>query len=296
MPHPLEIPTFLKQDQMRIYHFLKRHIDYRTYAAWSRDPTGKALIFIHGFNGSANATWNDFYGLYGNFPEFSGYDLFFYQYDSMNVQANNVAVNFYHLIDELYKHPNNSITTCFPPPRNKSRTADRQDAITLPDREGLTYSKIVIVAHSLGAVVTRRALLFAKKDRREWVDLTSMILFAPAHMGARAIPHLRSLLFPWPLKFLAGLIEFKLASLDDLMPHSDTLNDILAETKELKIKGEHQFTIAKSVVWAGKELIVYNANFLDDPNPIEFEDKDHINVCKSSPEFLRPIEEIKKVL
>jgi hypothetical protein len=52
------------------------------------------------------------------------------------------------------------------------------------------YKRVILAAHSLGAVICRWALLFAHNKKKAgaadhgWVDRTAMVLFAPAHMGA----------------------------------------------------------------------------------------------------------------
>src|SRR5713226_7104842 len=51
------------------------------------------------------------------------------------------------------------------------------------------YGSVVVVAHSLGAVVARQALLDLDEDRNpKWLNKISLVLFAPAHMGADVVP------------------------------------------------------------------------------------------------------------
>ncbi|MDX0196885.1 hypothetical protein GOC06_26085 [Sinorhizobium meliloti] len=45
-------------------------------------------------------------------------------------------------------------------------------------------TKVTVIAHSLGAPVSRRALLDAIRNQASWAGKTRLQLFAPAHMGA----------------------------------------------------------------------------------------------------------------
>ncbi|MBL0341251.1 MAG: hypothetical protein IPP71_10135 [Bacteroidetes bacterium] len=67
-----------------------------------KKPSKKALIFIHGFRGSTNSTFNDFHYLFRNYNQFLGYDIFFYGYDSLWVRANISANQFCDFIDYLH--------------------------------------------------------------------------------------------------------------------------------------------------------------------------------------------------
>ena len=49
-----------------------------TYVFWAVKPVGKAVVFIHGFNGSTADTFSEFEVLFRDNAEFDGYDVYFF--------------------------------------------------------------------------------------------------------------------------------------------------------------------------------------------------------------------------
>jgi hypothetical protein len=159
-----------------------------------------------------------------------------------------------------------------------------------------TYLQIVIVAHSLGAVVTRYALNAGHEDKQKWLDKCKLVLFAPAHIGAQR--ELKSFVdFPGPIKCLGPFIRYFVLTFNQLVdptiiikPMTDKCNDLIEK------EGIQTFTIAKKVIWASPERVVINDFFLKDPKPLIFQKKGHSAVCKPTRSFIKPIEELKAVL
>ena len=54
---------------------------------------------------------------------------------------------------------------------------------SLQPRNGFAYSSVVIAAHSLGAVVTRRALLEAARDSPSWIHKRAPGALCPGSLG-----------------------------------------------------------------------------------------------------------------
>ncbi|MBX3252720.1 MAG: hypothetical protein KF862_01165 [Chitinophagaceae bacterium] len=233
------------------------------------NPTN-LVIFVHGFNGKATGTWDEFPNLIRNNNDFTNSDIIFYGYDSLKGQANNNAVKFYRtLISVCESNPNN--------------LGFKRDGLTA----NFSYQRILIVAHSLGAVIVRRALLNAKSENKPWLQNCRMILFAPAHRGAR-IQNLVAESLPTVGKILAGLGFLTIPVLDDLRPNSQTIQNLITDSQGHLNQNAGQFTIAHEVVWANNEIVVHNDQFCNDPVATLIDNKSHTSVCKPKATFLDP--------
>ncbi|MES2429391.1 MAG: alpha/beta hydrolase [Bacteroidota bacterium] len=220
------------------------------------------VIFVHGFNGSATATWDDFPRLIRTTNDFAHADVIFYGYESLKGQANNNAIKFYSLLKAACENNPNKLGF------ERKEIGDDH-----------SYKKILIIAHSLGAVIVRRALLNAKSENKIWLDKCKMILFAPAHRGAR-IPDLILESLPKIVRVLAGLGMIAIPIINDLRPNSQTILNLIADSEKLLEKNEGDFTIASHVIWANNEKVVHNQRFCVDPVATLIDNKSHVAVCK----------------
>jgi hypothetical protein len=89
----------------------------------------------------------------------------------------------------------------------------------------------VIVSHSLGAVVVRRAVLDGIKDEERWTDLVRLVMFAPAHLGAN-VKVLLTLTIGKILAALEAYFRTKYPVLNQLEPDSKTLELLWNESQE----------------------------------------------------------------
>lgn len=228
------------------------------------------VIFVHGLNGKATGTWDEFPNLIRTYNDFANSDVIFYGYDSLKVQANNNAVKFYNLLKFVCEHSPNKL-------------GYKRDNVT----DDYKYQRIIVVAHSLGAIVTRRALLCAKNENKVWLPNCRMVLFAPAHKGAR-IQNLITESLPAFGKILVGLGLLTIPVLEDLRPTSQTIQNLIADTQAYLHQNTGQFTIAHEVVWANNEIVVHNDQFCDDPVATLIDNKTHITICKPNENYLDP--------
>lgn len=246
---------------------------------WSLNPGNKALVFIHGFNGSSMETFGDFNLEFRYMPEYLEYDVFFFSYNSASNQIENNALKFLDFLNAL----NNDIGAII----SNSKTQVLREA---------PYSKIVIVAHSLGAVVTRIALNYGYDDNEGWVDNCHLVLFAPAHNGAHkdyeTFIDARGI-----LKIAGFILGRKILALRQLTDVSIIIQPMANRVMEL-INGEgiKTFTVAKLVVWADPDQVVINRRFGSDPKAVPFENKGHQAVCKPTRNFKQPFQELAKIL
>ncbi len=272
-------------------HFIPRPLrgwGRKTYASFSKEPEVRtACIFVHGFNGSPALTWLNFPELSERGVELRKADIYYYGYDSLYQQVNVSAVHFEEFLTVLMSNPGAVTPSFIDKYRRDESFLDRPH-----------YQQVLIVGHSLGAVIIRRALLFAHRRGVAWLPVVKTMFFAPAHLGARIIALLKDSLFEKPLVVLAVAVRYKIPTIDDLKQNSPTLAGILNETITLQAQDpspEH-FTIAKSVIIAGDEKIVYTDPFCKDPPPHPIDDKQHSNVCKPKEYFMEPVQLVETVL
>lgn len=233
------------------------------------NPTN-LVIFVHGFNGKATGTWDEFPELIRSNNDFENVDVIFYGYDSLKGQVNNNAVRFYNLLTSVCENSPNRLGF------KRSNIAD-----------DFRYQRILVIAHSLGAIVVRRALLNAKSENKAWLANCKMILFAPAHKGAR-IQNLIMESLPSVGKILAGLGLLRIPVLDDLRPTSQAILNLIADSQVYLNQNIGEFTIAHKVIWANNEIVVHNDQFCNDPVATLIDNKSHTSVCKPRPDYLDP--------
>src|SRR5262245_20114048 len=105
---------------------------------WAIKPAARAVVFVHGFGGQAEATWDEFSTLLPLQPQCDGRDLLFYGYDSLTKQAPVSAAQFLEFLQPLATDPYAQVIQ---PTLKDARRADPQ----------FQYKAITLVAHSLGA-------------------------------------------------------------------------------------------------------------------------------------------------
>ena len=251
------------------------------FANWSKSPGETAVFFIHGFRGNAIKTWVEFPAYITSDPRFRNCDFFFYGYDTLRQQIGYSAAAFYRFIDDIYKSNdtiyNESIGNALGQSRKK-----------------ITYSNIVIVAHSMGAVVTRFAILNAIKEKAVWVQQAKMVLFAPAHRGA-LVHKLWVDSLPPLINAIANVINFTLVTISELDPKSDTLKDLLSKSEKYLNTTYEPCITAKEVVAASRDNIVKTLDFLNDPVPTPLQGN-HTSVCKPRKGFEQPLNIVAKYI
>lgn len=254
---------------------------------YSVNPSGKMIVFVHGFNGHATRTWSDFPGVMVGRPRCADADLFFYGYDALRTSASVSAAMLRENLQSIWGRPMELA----------NRLLDREAA-----RRDFTYASITLVAHSLGAIVSRLALVDAMRStpRDEWVAHARLVLFAPAHSGASVIPLAVQSLTGLPavgayLNAVVPWVKFRYRVLQDLEPECDLLKDLADRTKRLVTNAPQSPLRAACVVWAEHDSIVRPIPFADDPPARIARGKGHNDVCKPSGRYLLPIEVLEEV-
>lgn len=240
------------------------------------NPDRKGMLFIHGYSGYAIKTWSDFHELLPGSSKCAGSDIFFYGYDGLRANMQSSASIFRSFLDRVLRKPEDLFKDNLP--KSMQRAKD------------FAYDEFIIVAHSLGAVIARRALIDATMNKSDWVKKTKLILYAPAHKGASvaelALEVSSSFTF---LKFFGIAARFKSPLIDDLKPDSRALKTLLEDTQNAIQEGSNEHLIANRVVIAEYENIVRNERFCYDPPADTIPNTTHTTVCKPNKSFLKPL-------
>jgi hypothetical protein len=248
-------------------------------------PSG-AIVFVHGFAGEATGTWNEFQSLLPLEAAAVSRDVFFFGYDSMRLRAPYNAAILRGFLESLFSEPEALVAA-----------AD----YSLPVARGsFSYKHCLIIAHSLGAVVTRLAIseLSSTAVGADYVERMGLVLFAPAHSGANIV-ELGSMFLTGVTSRLADVAEpflrAKFKSLDDLEVGSDTLTYLKGAT-ERAIASARQAgrplgaRAARCVVHADGDFVVSATPLCDDDAPLTpFFGCAHMSVCKPNGSFLEPL-------
>lgn len=159
------------------------------------------------------------------------------------------------------------------------------------------YDEITVVAHSLGAVIVRRALLDATRLALPWAAKIKLVLYAPAHKGASvtdlALEAASGFGFT---RFFGSFARFESPLIDQLKPDSKDLAGLAIETEKALEQGGNRHLVALRVVIAEFEKIVRNETFCDDPPPETIPDTTHTSVCKPRQDFRSPLEHLEVCL
>lgn len=270
-------------------HFLPVNLPVgRKSRVWlSRHPDAGAILFVHGFGGDPLDTWDRFPSLLPGDPACLGHDLYFYGYDSLKRQVAYSAAELSAFLVDLFEKPADVIAS-----------ASRHVADKRPP--GFSYKRVVVVCHSLGALIARRALLdIARRSGvRPHLGNVRIVLFAPAHLGARDVVEMaKEVLGIIKLKVLATSLQFKWTVLDDLKIGSDALELLLTDTEaeylaSKDVGGTTRHVVAEIVVHAEFDTIVVQNTFHEDPQLTRAPGQSHSSVCKPSGGYLDPLHHV----
>jgi len=257
--------------------------DKDVQALFATRPGGKAILFIHGFSGDPIKTWSDFHVLLPAAQNCRDRDLYFYGYDGLRANMNSSAALFRDFLDRLFQQSAEFVNHNLPEDAQRPNT--------------FQYDDVLLVAHSLGAVIVRRALLDLTRLDRSWLAKTRLVLFAPAHKGASiadlALEVASSFRF---LRFFGAVARFESPLIDQLKPGSPQLISLLKETELASQNGANLHLRAHQVIIAEYERIVENETFGSDPPPVTIPNTEHTTVCKPRTDFLRPFQILEKSL
>jgi pimeloyl-ACP methyl ester carboxylesterase len=280
---------------------------YRSYALMPGvNPTGAAVVFVHGFAGSPTGTWSDFHGLtreYArDYPWWKEATLFFYSYESTRKPIHFNATRLRMFLDAILIPAVEKV--------DNARLAKRKRAV----QGERNYSKLLLVGHSEGAVLIRRMILnkmeaLEKKGREKnfdgadlvkWIDKhaardlileSHVLLFAPACAGTN---------FSGALGFAHGVSRFfsAIASSylvrNELLKGSPILAGLQSGTESVFRAHPKIRALPAKILFGTEDQVVYTDKYACDEIVEPYaEGHDHFSVCKPSYIYKRPLEFVK---
>jgi hypothetical protein len=251
---------------------------------WSTNPNGTVIIFVHGFGGQAVGTWMEFERLLPVHPKCANCDIVFYGYNSMQAQLQASAKLLFQKINRLCSDPLSVINPDLDPAAQRA--------------QDFQVRRLLLVAHSLGAVISRRALLIAHDAGAGWTTNTSLALFGPAHLGARVDLLIASALslFPFAGRAVLPLATYRYPPIKELEKISNILKSLKIDVQAALIKPGCDFLRARKVVFGEVDHVVTVEDFLEDTKFEIYEGKDHQTVCKPSQSFRKPADDVLELL
>jgi pimeloyl-ACP methyl ester carboxylesterase len=262
-------------------------------AIFARDPVGKAVVFIHGYGGNSVTTWAEFATLLPAEPKAQHYDFIFYGYDGLYGNATPSGLIFRDFLNDLFMNP----TSIINPHLSRSAARDPQ----------FKYDKIIIVAHSLGAVISRLALLLGHRERKQapgsysWLSKTAMIFYAPADMGAHVVLLAEELaagpsIISTVLRFVGVGGRFVSPLIDELKENSAFLTRLQQDIEQETRAQNTEYLRPIRIIMASTDRIVATQGFPNDPVPRTLANTTHRSVCKPLQTFLDPLDELREIL
>lgn len=266
-----------------------------------------AVVFVHGFLGDPRLTWINFQSLVDDLddqrPLWNRCDLFFYDYRSRD-QIAPLAEDFRAFLKN--DHHEYLYESVLP------------SSLKLPrlTRGAVQYKHLILVGHSVGAVIIRDVVLQDLKARQvagtlpSWTprgdpssDLETLIpqsslrFFAPAHLGVLAAGKLG---LARSIRYLDKILEAYLRSnplYQNLRPGSPTLVSLQRETEAFWAKYPKVTALQATMFFGQHEDIVEIGGYSND----EFygavlgqkhtePGHNHTSICKPSVLFTKPME------
>lgn len=251
----------------------------QTWVMWAHHPVQKAVVFVHGYMGNAVSTWSQFEYLLPTRPKAKDYDIFFYGYNCHN--SNTIAQGRFlcEFLRQLFSPPADRDQWNLPQTRNNPFPLDYK------------YKEVLLVGHSIGAIVCRRALLMARDLKYDWMNKTRMVLFAPAHNGALISAFIKEIGSP------SRCIRWFSPLIDEVAPGSQSITQLKNETASAVNQGANYLKATKVII-AEVELVVSNLQFTGvDPVPaVPYRGTTHFSVCKPNTNFTYPVEQLEEVM
>lgn len=125
------------------------------------EPPKFAVVFVHGFLGNAVKTWLSFQTLADAFthkyPWWSQSDLFFFDYPDFNQAIEFSAGDLVKFLATIFPHPDHSLFETDLSAENSILHLD--DPVIRIRKNFPNYDNLILVGHSEGAVVIRKAIV-----------------------------------------------------------------------------------------------------------------------------------------
>ncbi|CAN5167558.1 hypothetical protein BH09ACT9_BH09ACT9_26440 [soil metagenome] len=252
---------------------LHQHDKWTLMVSNHTETVKRLVVFVHGFNGDGLKTWGQFTKPGAHREWWLESDMLFIDYNSKRDGPLGVALRIRNWIDHFYPKP-------YAPAMMIDDLPGRAD-ITTP------YEELVLVGHSLGGLIIRRAILDVAmnwdnegRTQDEWHVLLSATtrLFSPASAGFQSGGFLalveESVFGRWLEFYLRRSPAFK-----DMQPNSRVLQDTQKWTEEIALEPGFE-ALRPRIVWANPDNVVTTLGYRTDGKQDSWDKTTHSKVCK----------------
>lgn len=252
------------------------------FALVSEVRARRLVVFIHGWRGKAKETWGDFGVRPPSDQWWSESDLLFVQYDSVKERVTSVADRLRQHIGDFYPTPSAEMLV--------REGAKARDDISTP------YEELILVGHSLGGLVIRRAMVDALDEWRYLnLDATErptildgcLRLFSPASAGFEPSDWL-GVLRAAPLWWIAEMFLSYGSPYKSLQPKSSLIQATRSRTEAYAEPAELRRLIAAYILWASHESVVETERYTTDALTRSAHRTTHQSVCKPNANYVIP--------
>lgn len=243
------------------------------------DHVKRLVVFVHGFRGESVGTWMDFPMIDASRPENLWWfqsDCLFIGYNSTKETITGVANRINRELPRFYPQP-------LPEAMNIYGARARRDTTT-------PYDELIVVGHSLGGVILRRALCDAAQ---EWIDNgrpadhkpillnATTRLFSPASAGFQPSGWLGLLRATGVWDRAIEIFLRRSPAYSDLQRNSEVLREIRESTLEKKPKEDTELSALRArILWANPDGVVVTERYTTDFTDDSWDDSHHISICK----------------
>lgn len=246
----------------------------------ARETANTAVVFVHGFDGDPETTWQDFQTLIdaaiGTPEEWSKSDAYFFDYESVSQSIDNSAYDFTLFVQQIF-------------PR-LVLPLDEAATTTVGSRR---YDKLVLVGHSQGCVVIRAAVAYIGKlaghdPARAPILQARLSLFAPALFGYVPSGIFGVIVTLTGIKLLHDLFVAHSPSATE-MKDKEYLNQLRRITEYYFQQSPGTLAYSAHVLFGREEQVVVRQRYIQDCAHAPQEGKDHLQICKPNIDYLRPL-------
>lgn len=256
-----------------------------SFALLSDDPeVDGAVVFVHGFLGDPHETWYAFQDMISSHATAQTYwskrDLFFFTYRSFRNGIETSARSLLSFLTLIFPSPPDDLLSI-------SASVSVPASLGSLNSPARTYSRLVMVGHSEGGLVIRKAVVIAETAPHP-ISKARVVLFAPAISGVNPAGFKGMLMQLRPTNWIALPFLSDSRAYRD-MNSAEFRDDVRNDTLHARgVHKEHTALWAK-LVFGSKEDVVTPVKWPDDNQAPEELGQNHLSICKPKSKYDPPI-------
>src|SRR5262249_501499 len=212
-------------------------------------------------------------------------DLFFFTYRSFRNGIETSARSLLSFLELIFPSPPGNILSIL----GSVRAPESLLSLNSPAR---AYSQLVMVGHSEGGLVIRKAVVIAEKEPNP-ISKAKLVLFAPAISGVKPAGFKGMLMQLSPTSWIALPFLHKSFAYRD-MTSPEFRKDVIDDTVEARTVHPEHVALWAKLVFGSKEDVVEPVKWPKDDQVPEEVGQNHLSICKPKSKYDNPITFITK--